>query len=686
MDTGSKKMSGNVKLGVGVYICSCGTNIAENLDIDELARFSSGLDTVAYVQTYQLLCSEEGKNVLAEDVIKEKPDRVVIAACTPKEHEKTFRNVLQKAGLNPYLFQMVNIREQVAWATSGKNAATEKAKSSLRAAVKRVAFHEPLEKKEIDCNTDVLVIGAGPAGMEAALMLAKAGRKVIVVERNSFIGGRVARYEEVFPKLECASCMLEPKMDEVLHHENIELLTCSEIQEVLGFLGNFVVRIKKNASFVDQNKCLGCGACYEQCPIKVKNEFDYSLSERKAIYVPYAGALPNVPVLDQRCCLRFEGHSDTYKEALDAGLITREEFEKFDNPQCNICKEACLFDAVDYDDKDEILERNVGGIVVATGFELFDTSALPQYGYGRIPEVYTGLEFERVLAQTGPTGGKLLMKNSKAPESVAIIHCVGSRDKNFREYCSSVCCMYALKFVHMIKKHSPDVKVYDIYADWCVPGKDNQAFLDSIRDWDNIRFIHTSLPMDVSVKQRGGTIYLTCKDLTGKRNEIPADMVVLCPAMVPSKGNESLSEMLLITRGGDGFFAEGHTKLAPVSTNIEGIYIAGCSQGPKDIPNSIAQGSAAAGQALSVLVPGRKLELDVMTAEIDEGSCAECRVCINLCPYKAIVLDKEKKVAVVNTVLCKGCGTCVAACPSGSARSRHFTKEQIYAEIEGALK
>lgn len=651
-----------MKLRVGVYICSCGTNISENVDIEELSRFSSKLDSVAYVKTHHLLCSEDGKNYLVEDIVNDKPDRVVIAACTPKEHEKTFRNVLQRAGLNPYLFQMVNIREQVAWATSDKGSATEKAKSAVRAAVGRVLFHEPLEKREIDCNTDVLVLGAGPAGMEAALMLARAGRKVSLVEKNSFIGGRVARYEDVFPKMECASCMLEPKMDEILHDENIELLTCSEVREVLGFLGNFVVRINKTSGFVDKDKCLGCGACYDACPVKKKNEFDYNLSERHAIYVPYVGALPNVPVIDKESCLRFKGED------------------------CNLCKEACLFDAVNYDAEDELVERNVGGIVVATGFELFDPSALPQYGYGKIPEVYTSLEFERVLAQTGPTGGKLLMKDSREPESVAIIHCVGSRNKDVKEYCSGVCCMYALKFAHLIRKHSPSVKVYDIYADWCVPGKDSQAFLDSLRDWSNIRFIHTSLPVKAEAKQKGDKIGMRCTDVTGKENDISADMVVLCPAMVPSRDNARLSELLQITRDKDGFFTEGHTKLAPVSTNIEGIYIAGCAQGPKDIQGSVAQGSAAAGQVLSVLVPGRKLELDVMTAEIDENACAECKICINLCPYKAIVLDKEKKVAVVNTVLCKGCGTCVAACPSGSAKSRHFTTQQMFAEIEEALK
>lgn len=675
-----------MKVGVGIYLCSCGTNISETIDIDELSRFSSSLDTVAYVKSNALLCSEEGKHFIAEDIIRQKPDRVVIVACTPKEHEKTFRNVLQKAGLNPYLFQMVNIREQVAWVTADKTVATEKAKAYIRAAVRRVALQEPFEKKEIDCNTDALVIGAGPAGIEAALVLARAGRKVTLVEKNSFVGGRVARYEDVFPKLECASCMLEPKMDDVLHNENIELLTGSEVQEVLGFLGNFVVKIHKKASFVDKEKCIGCAACFEQCPVKTKNEFDYNLSERKAIHVPYTGALPNVPVIDTKTCRRFEGRTELYREALEAGLITQEEFDTFKGYDCQICKQACAFDAINYEDMDTVIERNVGGIIVATGFDLFDTSVLPQYGYGRLPEVYTSLEFERILAQTGPTAGKLLMKNGEEPESLAIIHCIGSRDKDYKDYCSGVCCLYALKFAHMIRKHSPSVKVFDIYADWCVPGKDNQAFLDSIRDWENIQLIRTGLPMNVVLKQKERNIDLFCDDGSEKTRKISADMVVLCPAMIASKDTEKLSELLQISRSKEGFFAEGHSKLAPVSTNIEGIFIAGCAQGPKDIQNSVAQAAAAAGQVLSLLVPGRKLELDVMTAEIDEKACAECRMCISLCPYKAIVLDKQKNVAVVNTVLCKGCGTCVAACPSGSAKSRHFTNEQIYAEIEGVLQ
>jgi heterodisulfide reductase subunit A2 len=672
---------------IGVYICSCGTNISDNIDFDELIKFSSSLDDVAYVKVHNLYCSEEGREFLADDILNEKPDRVVIAACSPKEHEKTFRDVLQKAGMNPYLFQMVNIREQVAWVTSDKSDATEKAKVYIRAAVKRVALHETLEKKEIDCNTDALVIGAGPAGMEAAFLLARAGRKVCLVEKNSFIGGRVARYEEVFPKMECASCMLEPRMDEILHDENIEFLTCSEVQEVLGFLGNFSVKIRKRAAYVDKEKCIGCGACYDACPVKVKNEFDYNLSERKAIYVPYTGALPNVPVIDEGNCLRCAGNEGgNNREAFDLGLITKEEYDALKTQDCRRCKEACMFDAINFDDKEEIIERKAGGIVVATGFDLFDPSVLPEFGYGQIPEVYTSLEFERILSQTGPTGGKLLMKNEKEPESVAIIHCIGSRDKHNHQYCSGVCCLYALKFAHMIKKQSSPVKVYGIYTDWCVPGKNNQEFLDAVKAEGDIGFIHTSLPVHVTIKQRDAKINLVCTDVSGNKRDIYSDMVVLCPAMTPGKDTTGLSTLLGIVLDKDGFFTEGHTKLAPVNTNINGVFIAGCSQGPKDIQNSVAQGAAAAGQILSALVPGRKLELAVTTAEIDENACSGCMTCIAVCPYKAITFDREKKVSVVNPALCKGCGTCVAACPSGSAKSKHFTGQQILTEIEEVLK
>ena len=650
-----------MKMRTGVYICSCGTNISDTLDLSELSRYSSSLDNVAYVKVHNLLCSEEGRNFLADDIKHQKPDRVVIAACTPREHEKTFRDVLQKAGMNPYLFQMVNLREQVAW-VSDRTHADEKARWYIRAAVKRVALHEPLEMPAIDCNTDALVIGAGVAGIEAALILARSGRRVCLVEKNSFIGGKAIQYEDVFPTMECSSCMLDPPMDELLHHENIELLTSSEVREVIGFVGNFTVNIERKATYVDKDRCVGCGACYEQCPVSMKNAFDYNLSERKAIDMPFAGALPNVPAIDREHCLRFRGQ------------------------ECTICKQACHFDAIDYDNGDQVLERHAGSIIVATGFELLDPSVLSSFGYGMIPEVYTSLEFERILSQNGPTGGKLFTKNKEKPESLAIIHCVGSRNTAVKDYCSGVCCLYAVKFAHVMRKRFPAVKVYDLCADWCVPGKDGQPFLDSVRQWKNFKVVRTSLPMDVKINQGKERINLSCIDVTGKDKRFAVDMVVLCPAMIPAEDSNRLSEILSIPQDKEGFFAEGHTTLDSVSTTIEGILIAGCAQGPKNIQVSIAQGAASAGKVLSMLVPGRKLELYAATAEIDEDACSGCMICAGLCPYKAIHFDRTRRVAVVNTVLCKGCGTCVAACPSGSAKSKHFTTEQVCAEIVEVLR
>jgi heterodisulfide reductase subunit A len=650
-----------MKVRVGVYICSCGTNISDTLNLSELSGYSSSLDDVAYVKVHNLLCSEEGKSFLAQDVKQQKPDRIVIAACTPREHEKTFRDVLLKAGGNPYLFQMVNIREQIAWVTD-RSHANDKARWYIRAAVKRVALHEPLQVSRISCDTNVLVIGAGVAGMEAALVLARAGRKVCLVERDAFIGGKAIRYEDVFPTMECSSCMLEPKMDEVLHNENIEVLTRSEVKDVRGFVGNFMVRIQKKARSVDEDKCVGCGECYAQCPATMKNTFDYDLSERKAIDVPFSGALPNVPAIDRDNCKRFLGQD------------------------CTICRQACRFNAIDYDARDEIIEKRVGGIIVATGFELFDPSVLPNFGYGTIPEVYTSLEFERILSQNGPTGGKLLMKNNGEPRSIAIIHCVGSRDKAVRDYCSGVCCLYAVKFAHMARKRLPAVKVYDLCADWCMPDKDGQFSLDFAMLWENFRVIRISLPVNVRINQGKERINLSCIDVTGKQKRIAIDMVVLCPAIIPARDSQGISEILSIPRDERGFFAEGHKTIDPVSTAIEGIFIAGCAQSPKDIKGSITQGAAVAGKVLSLLVPGRELELNPMTAEIVGDACSGCMICTGLCPFKAIDFDKANRSAVVNSVLCKGCGVCVAACPSGSVRCKHFTTEQVCAEIQEVLR
>ncbi|MFH1415191.1 MAG: CoB--CoM heterodisulfide reductase iron-sulfur subunit A family protein [Elusimicrobiota bacterium] len=644
----------------GVYICDCGTNIAGALEIEKLIEFASGLEDVNLAKNHKLLCSEEGKEFLKTEIEENGLKRVVIAACSPKQHESTFMKALDSAGLNPYLMQMVNIREQCAWVTPDKDQATEKAKAFIRAAVKRVMLHEPLEKKKIDCVPDGLVIGSGVSGIEAALTMAQKGRKVYLVEKSPSVGGRVARYEDVFPNLECASCMLEPKLDELLHDDNIEVLTNSEVEEVLGFYGNFAVKIRKKARSVDMDKCIGCGACYEPCPVSVKNEFDEGLSERKAIYVPYPGALPNVPVIDRQNCLRYNGE------------------------ECTVCRDACPFEAIKYEDEDELIEKNVGGIVLATGFDIFDCTKLPSLGYGEHKEVYTSLEFERILSSTGPTEGKILMKGGREPGSIAIIHCVGSRDREHNGHCSSVCCMYSVKFAAMIKEKLENTDVVQVYRDWTLPGKGYQQFYDATVE-KGVRTVQVSGPNNIEVADNGSGLRVNCVDISGRAIAIEADMVILCPAIEAASNAGQVADMFSVSRAEDGFFEEQNAKLEPVSTMTEGIFIAGCNQGPKDIQSSVAQGAAAAGRVLSGLVPGEQLELEAVISETDEDLCSGCKTCIQVCPYKAITYDEEKKITVISEVLCKGCGTCAAVCPGGAASGRHFKNKQIIAEISALV-
>jgi len=651
-----------VKPRVALYLCSCGENVSERISFADLADRLASLEEVASLRIHSLLCSEEGRAFLSRDLERDKPDRVVIAACTPREHEKTFRNVLEKSGLNPYLFQMVNLREQVAWVIEDKDDALALAERYIRAAVKRVALHDALERQEISCNTNVVVIGAGVAGMAAALVLARAGREVTLVEQNPFIGGKVVLYDKVFPTMECSSCMLEPMMDEILHHGHIEVVTCGRIREVAGFIGNFTVRIETDARFVDREKCVGCGECIGKCPVTTKNAFDCHLSDRKAIDFPFQGALPNMPFIDREQCLRFRGRD------------------------CTICRDACRFDAIDYSASDAVLERNAGGVVVATGFEVWDPSPLAEFGYGRVPDVYTSLEFERILSPNGPSGGKLVTNKGDEPKSLAIVHCVGSRSPMLHNYCSGVCCRYAGKFARLVRERLPDANVYDICADWCVPGKENHSFPDSARASRKFSVVRTTLPMDVKITRVKKGIRLSCKEVSGARRVVVVDMVVLCPAMIPSKTSGKLAEILLIPCNPSGFFAEGHAIVDSVSSPREGIFLAGCASGPKDIRSSIEQGAAAAAKLLSILQPGKRLELNAMTALVDPALCSGCRVCVGLCPYGAIIFEGSRGRALANAALCEGCGTCAAGCPSGAIAQKHFTSDQIAAEIEEVLR
>ena len=647
-----------------VYFCNCGTNIKDKIDSEKVKlQAPSGI----YFETVDFACSEDGKKQIEESLKKNSIERVVVSACSPREHERTFMKVMENAGLNPYLMQMVNAREQIAWVTEDSVKATEKAVRYINSAIKRVSLQEPLDKKVLDMCPDALVIGAGPAGLKAALSLAEAGRKVTVVEKTPVIGGMPVRFEELFPNMECGPCMLEPMMAEVLHgeySENIELMTLSEVVDVTGFYGNFNVKIRKSPRYLDAHQCIGCGECVSVCPVSTKNEFNCGLNERKAIDFPFMGALPNAPFIDSKTCVRFKGQ------------------------QCSACIEACpigegLFL---FDEKEGTIERNVGVIIVAIGSDIYDCRNIANLGYGNIPDIYTSVEFERMAASNGPTDGVIRLSKGESPKSVAIIHCVGSLDKGHKEYCSGICCSYAFKFNHIINQKLPDTKIYHLYKELVIPGKEEFSLYHHAESNINSFFIRYRNIDDLEIIPKNGKKIIRNKTLLAEAGSIEADMVILCPAVVPADKSGQLSRMLEAAQDRFGFFKELHGRMDSSQSKIKGVYLAGTCQSPMDIQKTMNMAMAASGYVLSGLVAGRKLEINPITAVIDSDRCSGCRICVLVCPYKAISFDNEKEVSVVNDVLCQGCGTCVAACPSGAIKGNHFTNEEIFAEIEEALK
>jgi heterodisulfide reductase subunit A len=645
---------------IGVFICHCGTNIAGTVNIDEVRDFVSGLPGVVSAVDYKFTCSEPGQLQIKETVEKERLNRVVVAACSPRMHEITFRKAIAEVGLNPYLLQIANIREQCSWVH--KDGTTEKAKALIHAAVNRANLLEALERKEVPVTPSVLIIGAGIAGIQAALNIADSNHKVYLVERDPSIGGRMIQLDKTFPTLDCSACILTPKMAAVGSHPNIELMTYSEVEEVSGYVGNFKATIKKKPRYIDAELCNGCGICIEKCPWKADSEFDMGLAKRKAVYTPFPQAVPNVPVIDRETCVYFEKGT------------------------CKACEKFCPTGAIAWDQEEETVELEVGAIIVATGYDLLDPSPLTQYGYGRLDNVITSLEFERMCSATGPTSGEIVLKDGSAPQSVAIIHCVGSRDKNYCEYCSRVCCMYALKYSHLIGEKT-DADVYQLYIDMRCYGKGFEEFYQRVSD-EGVNFIRGKVAQvtdqAVSDEEKGKLVVVTEDTLLGRMVRIPADMVILCPAMVPRADAGEVARRLLLSRSTDGFFLEKHPKLEPVGTVNDGVFVVGCAQGPKDVPDTVAQASAGAAEALSLIDRG-KVEIEAATAVVDDEHCSGCKICLALCPYNAITFDEEKTVAEISDILCKGCGVCVAACPSGAITGRHFTDQQIVAEIEGLL-
>jgi heterodisulfide reductase subunit A len=650
---------------IGVYVCHCGSNIAGVVDVAQVARWAGeSLPGVAVARDYKFMCSSLGQELIQEDIKKEGLDRVVVAACSPHLHERTFRRACQAAGVNPFLFQMANIREHVSWTTEDKAAATDKAHAMVSGAVRRVAHHLPLEPMPVPVNPATLVVGGGIAGIQAALELADAGHPVYMVEREPSIGGHMAQFDKTFPTLDCAACILTPKMSDVGLHEDVTLISYAEVEEVTGFIGSFKVRIRKKARYVKEDACTGCGVCIEKCPQSVVDDvFEAGLGYRKAIYRPFPQAVPKYPVIDREACTYFK------------------------TGKCRACQIFCTPNAVDFNQKDEILHVDVGNIILATGYQLFDCRRVAQYGYGRLANVFTSLEFERLCNAAGPTNGRIVLRDGVTePKSIAIVHCVGSRDRNYNEYCSAVCCMSALKFGHLALEKT-SAEVYSFYIDMRPLHKNYEEFYHRLLE-EGMRFVRGRVAeVTDAARQPGeeGKLIVQFEDtLLGKQRRLPVDMVLLMGALEPRPDSKEVGLRFGLSCSQDGWFIERHPKLDPVATMTDGVFIAGTCQGPKDIPDSVSQGAAAAAR-IQGMISKRQVLIEPVVASILEERCSGCRICNTMCPFGAIDFVEKDKVSAINTAMCKGCGTCVAACPAGAITGAHYNNEQVFAEIEGLL-
>ncbi|OYT50655.1 disulfide reductase [Candidatus Bathyarchaeota archaeon ex4484_135] len=648
---------------IGVYICHCGTNIAGVVDVEEVRKYVEGLPGVVLAKTYPYMCSDPGQNLIKEDIEKGLIDRVVVAACSPRLHEPTFRRVLREAGLNPYLLEMANIREQCSWVHMREpKKATEKAKDIIRMTVAKARLLSPLQPVEVPARQEVLVIGGGIAGITAALDLANAGFRVYLVERAPSIGGHMAQLDKTFPTMDCSQCILTPRMVDVARHPNVQLFTNSEVVGVEGFAGNFKVKVLKKPYYVDLDKCTGCGLCVDFCPIEVPSEFDVGMAPRKAIYIPFPQAIPHVAVIDPEHCLYFM------------------------KKKCMVCEEVCqelAAGAIDFSQQPEEVELDVGTIIVATGYDLYDPTQDEEYGYGRYEDVITALQMERLLSASGPTRGEIVRPSDKEkPKKVAYIQCVGSRSlrPGHASYCSRVCCMYAIKQALQLKEKYPDIDVCIFYIDLRTFGRGYEEFYWRAQE-HGVRFIRGKVAE--IWRSRNGRLVVRAEDtLTGRVLEEEFDMVVLSAGLRPSKGTEELAALLKIPLGPDGFFLEAHPKLRPVDTVVDGIFVCGTATGPKDIVDTVAQAKAAASSAMALLSRG-KIVIEPFVAAVDEDRCRGCGRCEEVCEFGAVAVEEKdgRLVAHVNEALCKGCGACSVRCPTGAIKVRNFRPEQIRAMV-----
>ena len=642
---------------IGVYVCHCGLNIAGVIDVAAVAEYARSLPGVVVARHYQYMCSEPGQEMIKKDIKEYGLDRVVVASCSPTMHEPTFRRVVEEAGLNRYLLEMVNLREQCSWCHSHEpERATEKAKDLVRMAVARARLLEPLEVKKAPVEPAVLVLGGGIAGITAALSVAKRGFKAYLLEEQPFLGGNVARLNDLMVTFQDARKLLSRLLDELdnaIKAGRVELITNARLRSVEGYVGNFEVRVERGPRYVDPSKCTTCGACAEACPVEVPDEFNLGLSTRKAIYMPYPGAYPRSYVVDEAAC-----------------------------DKCGSCMGACPEGAINLNAEPEELVFRVGAIIVAIGAEPYEPEE-GELGYKVYPGVITSAQLERLLCKDGPTGGELIRpEDGHEVRRVAFIFCVGVRNER-RPYCARVCCGVAIKQALKIKEAWPDVEVSLFYRDIRAFGRGYEEMYSALRE-KGVNLICFSPEEPPKVLKEGEELVVEARDRVLGLVRVPADLVVLSVGLVPREGAGDLANLLRLTLGPDGFFREAHPKLRPLDALVDGIFLAGCCQGPKDIPDSASQARGAAARACSLLVKG-EVEVEPITAEVDPDKCSGCGTCMLICPFGAISKD-ERGIAVVNEILCKGCGSCAASCPERAIRIRHFTDEQIRAQALAAIR
>ncbi len=646
---------------VGVFVCQCGSNIASVINVDELTKYARSLSNVVHAAQMDYPCSAQGQDEIVAAIKKNKLDRVVVAGCSPRLYEPTFQRCVSKADLNPWLFEMANIREFSSYCHKANPVkANEKAKDTVRMAVAKARVLEPLKPIELPVTKKVMVIGGGIAGINAALDLADMGFKVYMVEKTETIGGYMALLDKTFPTLDCSICIEGPKMVDVGRHPNIEIISFADVLKVDGYAGNFRVKVRKNPRYVIAASCTGCGECREACPIEYPNYADMYLGVRKAISIPFGQAVPLTHTINRDYCI-----------------------------ECYKCVDACgARQAINFDQKPEEVDVNVGAIVVAIGYDMYNPEDMAWTGYGKFINVFTALEFERLILAAGPTGGKVIRaSDGEKPHSIAFIQCVGSRDVSKYEYCSSFCCMYTLKHAVMLKeKYKDAIEVNVFYNDMRSNFKGYEEFFNRAQK-SGVKFIRTKLEnrrITEDPQTSNLTVYGETED--GEPVKAEAEMVVLANAAIPKATAPELAKILGINLNKDGFFVECQPKIRPTDTDVPGIFLAGACQGLKDIPYSVAHGSAAAAQAASILSKENWI-VEPLVARVNDDLCSGCRICETACPYLAISVEKvgDKELAKVAEGLCRGCGICSSACPMDAITMPNYSDKQIVTQVKAVM-